>query len=209
MNAKTEILSRIANAGVEPVVTERPNIEPSGRSRSEIAEQFADYAAEYQARVVRVHLGGLPQAIEEFIGLAKRALIPTDLPDSWLPPAVSTIKDPGSGASDLDKFEVVITGCACAIAETGTIVLDAGFAQGRRALSLIPDHHICVVFEEQIVDSVPEAIAQLELSVQQGQPQTWISGPSATSDIELSRVEGVHGPRNLDIIMVRPTSAIP
>jgi L-lactate dehydrogenase complex protein LldG len=96
-------------------------------------------------------------------------------------------------------MDATISGCAIAIAETGTIVLDAGAHQGRRALSLIPDHLVIIVYEDQIVEVVPEAIARLDATT----PQTWISGPSATSDIELERVEGVHGPRVLDVLVVR------
>ena len=95
-----------------------------------------------------------------------------------------------------------MTTCAVGIVETGTIVLDGGAGQGRRAISLIPDHHVCVIFEEQIVASVEQAVQVLELSIKAGRPLTWISGPSATSDIELVRVEGVHGPRTLEVIVV-------
>ena len=121
-------------------------------------------------------------------------------PDKWLE-ATTVVRVPDDSPltwDELDAIDGVITGCAVAIAETGTIVLDADADQGRRALSLLPDLHVCVVSADRIVGSVPEALARLDPT----RPLTWISGPSATSDIELQRVEGVHGPRRLDVIIV-------
>jgi L-lactate dehydrogenase complex protein LldG len=115
---------------------------------------------------------------------------------------VELVPDTGLSARELDELDGALTGCALAIAETGTIVLDGGPFQGRRALTLVPDYHLCLVPEQAIVELVPEAVERLQPAVREGRPLTLISGPSATSDIELNRVEGVHGPRTLHVVMI-------
>ncbi len=130
-----------------------------------------------------------------------RLLVPADAPRAWLAGfAGEVVVDDGAPLSTLDSVDAVLTGCAVAVAETGTIVLDGGPGQGRRAVTLVPDRHLVVVRPDQIVGRVPEAVRRLAVS-SASRPQTWISGPSATSDIELNRVEGVHGPRRLDVVI--------
>lgn len=128
-------------------------------------------------------------------------LVPSDLPLAWRPANPPVVEDSGQDPHALDRIAGVMTGCALAIAETGTIVLDAGAAQGRRALTLVPDYYLCVVLVRQVVGLVPEAVTLLREAAREGRPITFISGPSATADIELSRVAGVHGPRRLDVIL--------
>jgi L-lactate dehydrogenase complex protein LldG len=205
-NAKEEILARIQRAAVVPAGRDvGVPVDAPGRARGEIVDQFAEFAAEYRANVVRVGPAGLHTAIKGALAAhdSRRVVIASDLASDLRPEGVELIEDDAFGNLRLDEFQAVITTCAVAVAETGTVVLDAGPGQGKRAISLIPDHHLCVVFEDQVVDSVPEAVALLAPAVLLGRPLTWISGPSATSDIELDRVEGVHGPRILDILLAK------
>jgi L-lactate dehydrogenase complex protein LldG len=205
--ARLEILNRIYKAGARPQAGDRQATEQvsatgpaTPRSHAEIVEQFAEYAAEYRAQVRGCTETDLPRLIAELLA-GEQAILPPGLPAAWVTGGVHTT-DSGQGHRELSGFGAVVTGCAVAIAETGTVVLDHGAGQGRRALTLVPDHHICVVYESQVVDSMPQGVDALGTAVRAGQPLTFISGPSATSDIELSRVEGVHGPRRLDIVLV-------
>ncbi len=198
MDARTEIFARIAEAGAQPFAAERPPLVASARKREEVVEQFAEYVAEYKANVVRANPEGVAEAVAPL--LKGRVLVAEDLPTDWLPREV--FPDENLPLEEIDRADAVLTLCAVAVAETGTIVLDAGLGQGRRAITLVPDHHVVLVPAERIVDTLPEAVARLAESVKEGRPLTWISGPSATSDIELSRVEGVHGPRRLDVVIV-------
>jgi L-lactate dehydrogenase complex protein LldG len=164
---------------------------------------FAERVADYRASVRFASPDELATVIAEILTERKvsRLVVPGGIPVGWLTAATGIEQvrdDPPLSKDALDAADAVITDCAVGIAETGTIVLDAGPAQGRRVLSLLPDRHVCVVEAGQIVGTVPEALARLD----PGRPQTWISGPSATSDIELQRVEGVHGPRVLDVIVI-------
>ena len=214
-SAKETILWRIRHATRDVPESERPEdvrVERGYREkdeapREEIVERFAERAAEYEATVRRVKTDELPGAIEEALTRrgVKRLVVPPYLPSEWLPEGVERLRDAARTQltkEELDGSDGVLSGCAMGIAQTGTIVLDSGRAQGRRALTLLPDYHLCVVREDQIVGLVPEAFAELEDTVKdEGRAITFISGPSATSDIELNRVEGVHGPRTLEVLI--------
>jgi L-lactate dehydrogenase complex protein LldG len=171
--------------------------------RADVIALFSERVADYRANVRHTAADELGTAVAAALWgrEAKNIAVPADLPYGWLAEldGVRTLPDaPPLELEALDGVDGVITGCAVAIAQTGTIVLDAGRAQGRRALTLVPDYHLCVVYADQIVGTVPEAIGRLDPL----RPLTWISGPSATSDIELERVEGVHGPRTLEVLVV-------
>ena len=175
----------------------------------DITGLFAERAADYRAIVERVPEAGLAAAIARVLAARSAAapgpfVAPEGLPVGWLaelPGEITlTRDDPPLPAAGLDRMSGVVTGCAVAIAETGTIILDPGPGQGRRALTLVPDFHLVVVREDQIAADLADAFARLDPA----RPHTLISGPSATSDIELIRVEGVHGPRNLHVLVAGP-----
>ncbi len=204
-DAKAEILSRIRGAlGQRQDVpgVARAYLRASNSPQTERTEMFSERTTEYRATVYRTTDAGLKETVSEVCRLreAKTLVVPADMPDTWLPQNVEFIRDNGLTNAELSAADGVLSGCALGVAQTGTLVLDGGKAQGRRALTLLPDLHLCVVFAWQVVGTVPEAVTALQKVATH--PLTLISGPSATSDIELSRVEGVHGPRTLDILLV-------
>ena len=191
-SARDEILDKVrsALAGTTPAL--RPPI-PPGSAPDDVVALFAERVADYRAVVERC----TPRRLEARLTAALpegRIVVPAglsvDVPGSVL--------DDGLSAAELDACAAVVTDATVGIAETGTIVLDHGPGQGRRAITLVPDVHVCIVRADQVVADVPDAMPRLDPT----RPLTWISGPSATSDIELSRVEGVHGPRTLHVLLV-------
>ena len=210
--ARAAILARVRDALCDVPAGERPDDVTVARdyrrrtndTREEIVDRFAERVADYKATVARVEPGELAAALRQACEErgARRLVVPDDLPPEWGPDGVELVVDERLEPDELGGLDGVLTGCALGIAETGTLVLDGGPGQGRRAITLVPDVHLCVIREEQIVALVPEAIEQLGPAVRAGRPLTFVSGPSATSDIELNRVEGVHGPRTLAVFVI-------
>lgn len=218
MSGREQILGRIRAAladvpAAEPAqwrVADDPDPEAAyvrgaTRPRAELTELFVDRCSDYRAVVTRCGAEGSDISAAVLAACERQGvsslLVAAGLDRAWLPPGVaSRLDEPSLSLTDLGAG-AALTACAVAIALTGTIALDGGAGQGRRALTLVPDVHICAVRAEQIVEGVPEAIRALRESVNGRRPLTLISGPSATSDIELKRVEGVHGPRRLEVIV--------
>jgi len=197
-SAKAAIIARVHDAlGPSPTAPEIPRAYRAAGSipRDGIVELFCERVAEYRATVHRVAAADLAATVRELLSGAERVGVPPARAE------LGTVVDDDLTVADLDTLDAVVTGSALAIADTGTIVLDSGPQSGRRALTLVPDHHVCIVEASSIVPSVPDAIAGLAEAARGGRPMTFVSGPSATSDIELDRVEGVHGPRVLDVIV--------
>ena len=195
MSAREEILAlvRAATAGAASVPAPSPVRAADPASGATLLDLFAERVADYRAVVERCSPEELPARVATAVE-GRVVVVPEGL---GLEVPGATV-DTGLTALELDEVDAVVTEAAVGVAETGTIVLDHGPGQGRRALTLVPDRHVCVVRADQVVPDVPDAVALLDPL----RPQTWISGPSATSDIELDRVEGVHGPRSLHVILV-------
>jgi L-lactate dehydrogenase complex protein LldG len=200
--AREEILRRIGVATVHGVAATETSRHYRPAVGAGSVELFVERLSDYRATVHRVALDDLSSTVAECFQRrgATRIVAPVGVPGEWLRRTSAAILSdvPELSFVELDGIDGVITSCSVAIAETGTVVLTHGDGQGRRAVTLIPDYHLVVVFEHQIVVGVPDAVAVLNPT----QPMTWISGPSATSDIELRRVEGVHGPRALEVVVV-------
>jgi L-lactate dehydrogenase complex protein LldG len=212
VTAREEVLRRIraAKGGVATAeaaragwnAVERKYRREATRTREVILELLVDRLLDYDAHVVRAVHVDVRTAVARMLGerKAKRMVVPRGLAAEWLPVGVEFVVDEGLPAAELDQVDGVMTGATLAIAETGTVVLQNVAGQGRRAVTLVPDYHLCVVRIEDVVETVPEAIGRLQATA--GLATTFVSGPSATADIEMTRIKGVHGPRFLDVILV-------
>ncbi|MFI7604634.1 lactate utilization protein C [Micromonospora sp. NPDC049366] len=193
------VLARLRAArGAAPAGPAEPprDYRPAGSLAADI-DLLVDRLVDYRATVHRCVDAEVARVVDRVLG-GRRIVVPPGLPTRWLPDTVDAVTDDGLDPERLAALDGVVTGAAVAVAETGTIILDASPDQGRRVITLLPDVHVCVLRADQVVAAVPDAIARLDPR----RPLTWISGPSATSDIELDRVEGVHGPRNLHVVVV-------
>ncbi len=198
MSARDEILARVRSALADVQPDPEPVVAPTSPPVADVVARFAERVTDYRATVVRCAEHEVGAAVAAAVPEGARVVVPPGLPADVRSGLVDPRVDDGLSAAELDAVDAVVTCCRVAIAETGTIVLDHDTDQGRRAISLVPDQHVCIVRAGQVVADVPEAVALLDPA----RPLTWISGPSATSDIELDRVEGVHGPRRLHVIVV-------
>jgi len=208
--AREEILARIRAAlpGEPASVTDsylaitRSYQRHGTLDRAACVELLIDRLVDYDSEVIRVSdEQGIVAAISSSMKRASetRLLLAPAVPAQWLPEDISLVIDDAASIVEIDSADAVLTSCEAAVASTGTIFLIHDGAQGRRVSTLLPDHHICVIREDQIYETVPEAFASLE--PHDLRPLTTISGPSATSDIEMTRIRGVHGPRRLTVIL--------
>ncbi|MFE9955071.1 lactate utilization protein C [Micromonospora sp. NPDC005299] len=198
MTGRDLILDRLRAALGEPRTAPAAaprDYRPAGTVAADL-DLLVDRLTDYRATVHRCADADVARTVDEVLG-GRQIVVPPGLPRHWLPASVTAVPDDNLTAARIAALDGVVTAAAVAVAETGTILLDGAPDQGRRIITLLPDVHVCVVRTEQVVATVPDALARVDPH----RPLTWISGPSATSDIELNRVEGVHGPRNLHVIV--------
>lgn len=215
MNARDEVLRRVREA-TKDVTETRPEVDVPvdwtyGRplATADVLADFVEKVEDYKATVTRCSRQEVGQALVSALQNlgATSVVVPGGFPTEWTD-ALSAAgmvlhsDEPTLTHAQLNVIDAMVSTCAVAMADSGTIALDHSEGQGRRALSLLPDRHICVVRSDQVVSDVPEGIARLAPALRGHRPVTWLSGGSATSDIELSRVEGVHGPRHLSVVLV-------
>lgn len=205
MNARDEILTNVKAA-----IANAPENGPIPRdyraTTDDNLDTFLDRLAHYDATTHVITAAEIPTIVSATLQ-GRRVITPAGLPDAWTTGIDAVTDDPPLTHEDLDQADGVLTTCALAIAQTGTIILDGGPGMGRRALTLLPDYHLCVVKQDQLVGSVPEAMRTL--AERKTHPLTFVSGPSATVDIEMTRVRGVHGPRRLEVIVATAAQAGP
>ncbi|HET6867394.1 MAG TPA: LUD domain-containing protein [Solirubrobacteraceae bacterium] len=195
MSARDDILAKV-KAAIADAEQEKPIPREYRTTTTDGLDTFLDRLAHYDATTHVVEPAELEGVVRAALGNRRRIIVP----EAWMTAVEEPLTDdPPLTHDQIDQSQGVLTTCALAIAQTGTIILDGGPGMGRRALTLLPDYHLCVVKHDQIVASVPEAIAKLQTNPTR--PITFISGPSATVDIEMTRVRGVHGPRNLEVII--------
>jgi L-lactate dehydrogenase complex protein LldG len=201
--ARDVVLGRITDALRDVPASERIPVERGYRTRGSapravLVEQLAERVRDYGGAVM---VTDEPGAVIAAALRGRRIVVDAQLPAGLRASTVELLDDTGMSPAELDRLDGALTTCAAACSETGSIALDGGPGQGRRAITLVPDLHVCVVRSDQIVETVPELIARLEPSARAGRPIVIVSGPSATSDIELDRVEGVHGPRQFMLVI--------
>ena len=214
--ARTEILARIRRASSDITTSDPVADVPieweygTGIEMDDVVGTFVEKVIDYKATVVRVKGADVPNAVAEGLkatGAEHSIVVPVGLDKSWVEAIKGAgidvrVDDPQLSKEELNGTDAVVTAAACGIADTGSIVLTHVEDQGRRAITLVPDRHVCVMNANQVVSDVPEAIQIVKPAVHDGHPLTFISGGSATSDIELARVDGVHGPRQLYVVVV-------
>ncbi|MFG3299664.1 lactate utilization protein C [Micromonospora chersina] len=204
MSSRDLVLGRLRSALGEP----RPEpaevtrgYRPAGAVAADL-DLFVDRLTDHRATVHRCAAADVARVVDEVLG-GRQVVVPAGLPRHWLPDGIDVLPDDDLPTERVAAVDGVVTAAAVAVAETGTIVLDGGPDQGRRVITLLPDVHVCVLRADQVVATVPDALGRVDPR----RPLTWISGPSATSDIELDRVEGVHGPRNLHVVITSPVGS--